>query len=349
MSRYQERLLAHLRDHPNWIRPERYQNEILGFLREPLQDLSISRPKSRLTWGIDLPFDSSFVTYVWFDALLNYPSAAVDRGEEFFREYWPTAEHFIGKDILKPHGVYWPTLLMAAGLPLYRHLNVHGYWMVEGEKMSKSLGNVIYPLPMIEKYGNDAFRYFLLREGTFGLDVDFREQTLVNRYNGDLANNLGNLVSRCLSMLQRYFEGALPPLSRPQPIDRDLAEAFAAAASEIEAHMANLAFGRALESLLRATDRANKYIVETAPFTLAKRPEEMPRVGTILTNLAESLRRTARLAAPFLPATGSRILDLLALPPSELVAAERPWGEGFPAGHRVRPPQPLFPRIEPHQ
>ncbi|MET0151513.1 MAG: class I tRNA ligase family protein, partial [Candidatus Binatia bacterium] len=193
MSRYQQRLLDQLRDHPDWIRPERYRNEILGFLREPLQDLSISRPKSRLTWGIELPFDPSFVTYVWFDALLNYTSAAALQGERFFNDFWPCAEHFIAKDILKPHGVYWPTMLMAAGLPLYRHLNVHGYWTVEGDKMSKSLGNVIAPRQMIQKYGNDPFRYFLLRESVFGLDADFREETLVHRYNGDLANNLGNL------------------------------------------------------------------------------------------------------------------------------------------------------------
>ena len=346
MSRYQERLLAHVREHPDWIRPERYRNEILGFLREPLQDLSISRPKTRLTWGIELPFDDQFVTYVWFDALLNYTSAAALRGEAFFADYWPCAEHFIAKDILKPHGVYWPTMLMAAGLPLYRHLNVHGYWTVEGNKMSKSLGNVIAPRAMIEKYGNDAFRYFLLREGVFGLDADFREETLVARYNGDLANNLGNLVSRTLSMVQRYFRGELPEASRPEPLDGELERAFVDADAEIEAHMSNLGFGRALEALLRATDRANKYIVETAPFTLAKDPAQMPRVGTILRNLAEALLHTGRLAAPFLPQTGERVLDLLNVPAA--AATDRPaWGRGFPAGHRVKPASALFPRIEP--
>ena len=346
MSRYQERLIEHVRAHPDWIRPERYRNEILGFLREPLQDLSISRPKSRLTWGIELPFDRNFVTYVWFDALLNYTSAAALRGPQFFADFWPTAEHFIGKDILKPHGVYWPTMLMSAGLPLYRHLNVHGYWTVEGEKMSKSLGNVIAPRPMIAKYGNDAFRYFLLRESVYGLDADFREETLVNRYNGDLANNVGNLVSRTLSMLQRYFAGTLPPRARPEPIDRELEDAFAAAARDVDAQMAQLGFNRALEAVLRATDRANKYIAETAPFTLAKKPEEMPRVGTILRNLAEALLRTGWLAAPFLPDTSIRILELLGVPGSTRRDAP-PWGEGFADGHRVAPAAVLFPRIEP--
>jgi methionyl-tRNA synthetase len=349
MSRYQQPLLDHLRDHPDWIRPERYRNEILGFLREPLQDLSISRPKSRLTWGIELPFDSNFVTYVWFDALLNYASAAALQGERFFADFWPCAEHFIAKDILKPHGVYWPTMLMAAGLPLYRHLNVHGYWTVEGDKMSKSLGNVVAPRAMVEKYGNDAFRYFLLRESVFGLDADFREDTLVNRYNGDLANNIGNLVSRTLSMLQRYFQGEIPPQTRPDPVDRALEEAFATAERDVDEHMTNLMLNRALEALLRATDRANKYIAETAPFTLAKQPAEMPRVGTILANLAEALVRTARLAAPFLPETAARIADLLSLPAEALGGPTPAWGRAVPAGHRVKPSAALFPRIEPRR
>ena len=349
MSRYQQRLLEHIAANPDWIRPERYRNEVLGFLREPLEDLCISRPKSRLAWGIELPFDRDFVTYVWFDALLNYTSAAAAQGERFFQEYWPTAEHFIAKDILKPHGVYWPTMLMAAGFPLYRHLNVHGYWTVEGDKMSKSLGNVIAPRAMIEKYGNDAFRYFLLRESVFGLDADFREETLVNRYNGDLANNVGNLVSRTLSMLARYFQSALPAPAALEPIDRELAEAFESAEREIDEHMATLGFNRALGALLRATDRANKYIAETAPFTLAKKPEQMPRVGAILRHLAESLLRTARLAAPFVPDTAARIVDLLNLPQSALRSPGRPWGEGFPAGHHVKPSAVLFPRIEPRR
>jgi methionyl-tRNA synthetase len=204
--------------------------------------------------------------------------------------------------------------------------------------MSKSLGNVIEPRAMIAKYGNDAFRYFLLRESVFGLDADFREETLVNRYNGDLANNVGNLVSRTLSMLARYFQGVLPECSSPENIDRDLAAAFETADREIVEHMAALAPNRALEALLRATDRANKYIAETAPFTLAKKPEGMPRVGTILRNLAEALRETARLSAPFLPDTGARIADLL--------NADASAGWRFPAGHVVKPSAALFPRIE---
>jgi methionyl-tRNA synthetase len=344
MSRYQERLIAEIEKRPDWIRPERYRNEVLGFLREPLQDLSISRPKSRLEWGIELPFDPRFVTYVWLDALLNYASAAAARGDEFFERTWPAAEHVIGKDILKPHGVYWPTVLMAAGLPLFRHLHVHGYWTVEGEKMSKSLGNFLDPRPLVAKYGGDALRYFLLREGVFGLDADFRESALVARYNGDLANNVGNLVSRTLSMLARYSGGEVPAGARPEPIDRTVAEAFAEADVEMEKQMSELAFGRALEALFRATDRANKYIVQTAPFTLAKKPEEKPRVDTILRELAIALRETARLAAPFLPDTARRIADLLAMP-LDRIAERRRWGDDLPPGHRVKPSAALFPRI----
>lgn len=344
MSRYQERLLEQVTKHPDWIRPERYRNEILGFLREPLQDLSISRPKSRLEWGIELPFDSKFVTYVWFDALLNYTSAAAERGEEFFDRYWPAVEHFIAKDILKPHGVYWPTMLMAAGLPLYRHLNVHGYWTVEGDKMSKSLGNVIAPHDMVAKYGNDAFRYFLLRESVFGLDADFREEALVARYNGDLANNLGNLVSRTVSMVGRYFGGELPEAAAREPRDGEVAAAMREAEAEIDRQMATLGYGRALEALFRATDRANKYIAETAPFTLAKDPASRPRVGTILVTLVDAIRRAAILAAPFLPETAPRIFDLLGLPPEHLRRAA--LDAELPPGHRLKASVPLFPRLE---
>jgi methionyl-tRNA synthetase len=346
MSRYQEALVRHIEANPDWIRPERYRNEVLGFLREPLQDLSISRPKTRLRWGVELPFDPSFVIYVWIDALLNYPSALAARGADVFGRFWPAAEHVIAKDILKTHAVYWPTFLMSAGLPLYRHLDVHGYWTVEGEKMSKSLGNVIAPREMMSKYGGDAFRYYLLRESVFGLDADFREEGLVARYNGDLANNLGNLVSRALAMIQRYFAGEVPPDARPEAIDRELVAAFLEAEREADAHLENLAFGRALEVLFRATDRANKYIAETAPFTLAKKPEEMARVGTILRNLAEAIRRAAVGLAPFLPETAERIVDLLGLPAEDTGKRGLDWGERFAAGHRVKAPVSLFPRLD---
>jgi methionyl-tRNA synthetase len=346
MGRYQARLLAEIEARPALIRPERYRNEVLAMLREPLEDLCISRPKSRLTWGIELPFDDRFVTYVWFDALINYVTAVQALGEDRFQEWWPVANHFIAKDILKPHAVFWPTMLMAAGLPLYQHLNVHGYWTVDGAKMSKSLGNVVRPLDMRDRYGMDAFRYVLLRESVFGLDADFREEALVTRVNADLANNVGNLVSRTLSMQQRYFGGTVQPRADPRPEDTALAAAFAEAAREVDVHVENLMLSRALEAIWRAADHANKYIVETAPFTLAKDPAQLPRVGTILHNLAEALRATAQLVLPFIPETAERIAGLLNLPADGLQLPAPAWGETFAPGHTLEKPVALFPRIE---
>lgn len=346
MGKYQERLLQHIEAQPDFIRPEGFRNEVVAMLREPIGDLSISRPKTRLTWGIELPFDQRYVTYVWFDALLNYISALKYKGEDIFQKFWPEAEHFIGKDILKPHGVFWPTMLMAMGEPLYKHLNVHGFWTVEGQKMSKSLGNVISPLAMKEKIGLDAFRYFLLRESVFGQDADFREESLHARYNAELANNLGNLVSRTLAMQDRYFKGVVQPLSDPAPeLDQRLAEAFAQAAVEVEQHVTNLALSRALESIMRATDHANKYITETAPFTLAKDQSSLPRVGAILHNLLEALRIAAQLLTPFLPETCEKIFVALALPDELKQAYDLPWGKAFTPGHLVQKAQALFPRL----
>jgi methionyl-tRNA synthetase len=347
MSRHQERLLAHLESHPDAIIPERYRNEVLAMLRgEALGDLCISRPKSRLHWGIELPFDPNYVTYVWFDALINYVSALKHKGEETFQVFWPNAQHFIGKDILKPHGVFWPTMLMAAGLPLFRRLNVHGYWTRGESKMSKSLGNVIRPLDMKQRFGMDSFRYFLLREMAFGQDATFSEDAFITRVNADLANNLGNLVSRVLSMQQRYFEGMVQELGESTPQDRELEAAFRSAAEEVPALTEQLAFHRALDSLWRAIDHANKYIVTTAPFTLAKEPTQRPRVGAILRHLVEALYVTAVLLRPFLPETAARVLRLLNVPEDSSLAPPWQWGAGLRTGQHTDRPEALFPRIE---
>jgi methionyl-tRNA synthetase len=345
MSKYQERLLRHIKDHPDFIRPEGFRNEVAAMLSEPVGDLCISRPKSRLTWGIEIPFDTRYVTYVWFDALINYVSALKTKGEEFFQKFWPEAEHFIGKDIVKPHGVFWPTMLMAAGLPLYKHLNVHGFWTREGQKMSKSLGNIVSPLEMKEKIGMDAFRYFVLRESVFGQDADFREENLTARYNADLANNLGNLVSRVLAMQQRYFDGVVQPLAGPWAAeDQKLKETFVQAESEAEKQMAELQFHRALGALWSAIDATNRYVVETAPYTLIKDSGKAARVGEILHHLLEVVRTLSIHLAPFLPDTSVKLRQLLNI--SADAPLDAPWGSFFAPGHKINPPVALFPRIE---
>jgi methionyl-tRNA synthetase len=236
-------------------------------------------------------------------------------------------------------------MLMAAGLPLFRHLYVHGHWQMDAGKMSKSLGNVVRPLEMKARYGNDAFRYYLLREMAYGQDAEFSEDALVTRLNADLANSLGNLASRVLAMQQRYFKGVIQPRS-PEPIDEALKQAFATARRELEARVGELAFHRALEALWRALDHANKYVVETAPFTLAKDKTRLPRVGAILHELSEALRVTAQLAEPFLPETARRLFGLLGLPEERLADLDLPWGQVFTPGQRTSAPEPLFPRIE---
>jgi methionyl-tRNA synthetase len=345
MSKYQDRLLCHIEEHPDFIRPEGFKNEVVGMLREPIGDLCISRPKSRLTWGIELPFDQRYVTYVWFDALINYVSALKYKGEDFFQKFWPQAQHFIGKDIVKPHGVFWPTMLMAADLSLYKHLNVHGFWTVEGQKMSKSLGNTISPLEMKDRIGMDAFRYFVLRESVFGQDADFRQESLTARYNADLANNLGNLISRVLAMQQKYFDGAVQPL-RPAwaPEDEELQSKFIEAEKELARYIEGLQFHRALEAVWSAIDHANRYVVQTSPFTLFKQADKRPRVGEILHHLLEVIRTVSRLLAPFLPDTAKELQTLLAL--SDAASVHSPWGKCFSPGHKINGPKVLFPRIE---
>ena len=349
MSKYQEPLLRHLEQHPEMITPEGYRNEVRSLLRgDSLGDLCISRPKSRLPWGIELPFDTNFVTYVWFDALLSYVSGLKTRGEQAFRRLWPQCHHIIGKDIVKPHGVFWPTMLLAADLPLYQQLHVHGYWIRGESRMSKSLGNVIRPLDVAKRFGMEGFRYFLLREMAYGQDATFTEDALVNRINAELANNLGNLVTRSLSMQHRYFQGLVQPLGDITTEDRELIAAFETAAREAPPLFEAFAFHRALEVIWRAIDRANKYIVVTAPFTLAKEPPRRPRVGSILHHLLEALRTTGVLLQAPLPATSARILGLLK---RQADAAQVPgpdlrWGQHFPPGHAVAKPEIIFPRIE---
>ncbi len=347
MTKYFDRVIAHLEAHPDAITPERYRNEVLAMLRSgTLGDLCISRPKQRLAWGIELPFDSNYVTYVWFDALISYVSGLKAHGDAAFEALWPEAHHAIGKDILKPHAIFWPAMLMALDLPLFKRLLVHGYWLSGDSKMSKSLGNVIRPLDIKARYGIDALRYFLLREMAFGQDAVFSEDALVTRINADLANNLGNLVSRTLSMQQRYFNGVVQPLGPLTADDGALVAAFEAAYRTVPRLTEELALHRALEALWRAIDQANKYIVVTAPFTLAKDAAQRERVGTILHHLLEALRATAVLLSWSMPETSTRIFELLDLQAPATLPAELAWGTHCTPGRQTRPPVALFPRIE---
>jgi methionyl-tRNA synthetase len=342
MSKYQAWLIRHLEEHPEFIQPERYRNEVLGFLREPLQDLSISRPRSRLQWGIPLPFDDQYVTYVWFDALINYVSALGCPDEPLYKAFWPRAEHLIGKDILKPHGVYWPTMLHAAGIPLYRRLNVHGHWLLRGGKMSKSVGNVVEALQLTDRYGHDAFRYFLLREMTFGLDADFSEDALIGRLNADLANDLGNLASRATTMIVNFGGGAVSAPGAEQGEDRAVREGLEAARREVHEAMEAFAFQRALAAIWEFIGGVNRYVDTTAPWALAKDPARAERLRTVLYTLGESLRCLGILLAAFLPDAAGKIRAAVRAPDPALADLE--WGRMAP-GTRVEKISALFPRI----
>ena len=362
MSKYKERLTEYIEENPHYILPETRRNEVLGFLKNnPLGDLCISRPKQRLSWGIPLPFDDNFVTYVWFDALLNYYSAtkylaprmAMDdsRSTAHDSDWWPADHHLIGKDILTTHAVYWSTMLMALDFPFPKNIFAHGWWTINGKKMSKSVGNVVDPHKIADEFGADPFRYFLFREVPFGLDGDFSEQAMIQRFNTDLANNLGNLLSRSLTMVEKYRDGSVP-----QPVenkDREGLEKRIKAwfvgpepdlPGKIDALLKNLEFHSALTLLWSFINDLNEYIQHATPW----KETDQDTLSNLLYVLCEALRLIALMLYPFMPSTAERIWEQLHLE-EDISGVDFDdaikWG-GLKPGTRINKGPALFPRIE---
>ena len=344
MSNYADRLRQHIVDNPGFIHPPARANEVLGFLDKGLEDLCVSRPKARLQWGIEIPFDSDYVTYVWFDALLNYISALGYGGDDArFERWWPHAQHFIGKDILTTHSVYWTTMLLALGIPLPKQIVATGWWLQEERKMSKSLGNVVSPLDMKDVYGSDVLRYFLLRDMVLGLDADFSEAALVRRNNSDLANDLGNLARRAAGLVGRYFDGKVPEPGELTADEAPIVEQAASLVATLPGLVRELRIHEAIEETLQLVRRLNKYMTDTAPFkTIKTEPEAAARS---LYTVMEGLRHAAVLLSPVMPVKMVELLDKMGSCVLPGTLAELQWGQLQP-GSVIALEKGLFPRAE---
>jgi len=347
LSKYADRLLEHIKNNPDFIQPESRRNEMINFIEQGLEDLSVSR--TTFDWGIPVPLDDNHVIYVWFDALSNYITAiGYLTEEENFNNYWPADLHLVGKDILRFHTIIWPIILMALDLPLPKQVFGHGWLLTKEGKMSKSKGNVVDPNMLLDDFGVDPIRYYLLREVAFGTDGAYSTEALIQRINSDLANDLGNLLNRTISMVEQYFGGVVPEAGPVEEVDNDLKEYALKTLEVVAGNMEKLKYTVALEELWNFIRRTNKYIDQTTPWLLAKDQTQQARLGTVLYNLLEALRIIAGLLKPFMVETPYEIGKQLGIPD---IIEETTWEDlqkwgVLPAGIRVNKGEPLFPRID---